>query len=193
MLVVSIVLTPPADTAANSGPMPAMFENAPPMLNWLGCKRNGCAFPMWLKNCCPVRPVGNPKLGMCPWPMCGLSVWTVKGMKLSLLMDLLHSSVLGGSRLGLRRSSPERVVLEMTVTGLCRESAWLFSVLGPLSRVLLVESVMLKGCFFAGLASCSFPSLVVVEILLESGPSLTCPSLLSSSLSSSLSQKSAKV
>ncbi|TNN81177.1 hypothetical protein EYF80_008511 [Liparis tanakae] len=114
-------------------------------------------------------------------------------MKLSLLMDLVHSSVLGGSRLGLRRSSPERVVLEMTVMGLCRESAWLFSVLGPLSRVLLVESVMLKGCPFAGLASCSFPSLVVVEILLESGPSLTCPSLLSSSLSSSLSQKSAKV
>lgn len=192
MLVVSMVLTPPVDTAANSGPMPAaMFENAPPMLNWLGCKRNGCALPKWLKNCCPVRPVGNPKLCRCPWPMCALSVWTVKGMKLSLFIDL-HSSVLGWSRLGLFRSSPERVVLEITVMGLCRESAWLFSVLGPLSRILLPESLLPKGCPLAGLASWSFPSSVVVEILLESGPSL-CPSLLSSSLSSSLSQKSVQV
>lgn len=192
MLVVSMVFTPAVDTAANRGPMPAaMFENAPPMLNWLGCKRNGCALPKWLKNCCPVRPVGNPKLCKWLWPMCALSVWTVKGMKLSLPIDL-HSSVLGCScRLGLLSSSPERVVLEMTVMGLCRESAWLFSVLGPPSRILLVESLLLKGCPLAGLASWSFPSSVVVEILLESGPSLMCPSLLSSSLSSSLSQKSA--
>lgn len=188
MLAVSMVLTPPVDTAANRGPMPAaMFENAPPTLNWVGCKRNGCALPRWLKNCCPVRPVGNPKLCKWPWPMCGLSVWTVKGMKLSLFIGL-QSSVLGWSRLGLLRSSPERVVLEMTVMGLCRESAWLFSVLGPLSRFLLVVSLLVKGCPFAGLASWSFPSSVVVEILLESGPSLRCPSLLSSSLSSSLSQ-----
>lgn len=192
MLAVSMVLTPPDDTAASKGPMPAaMFENAPPMLNWLGCKRNGCALPKWLKNCCPVRPVGNPKLCKWLWPKCALSVWTVKGMKLSLLIDL-HSSVLGWSRLGLLRSSPERVVLEMTVMGLCRESAWLFSVLGPLSRVLLVESLLPKGWPLVGLASWSFPSSVVVEILLESGPSLTWPSLLSSSLSSSLSQKSVK-
>ena len=191
MLVVSMVLTPPVDTAANSGPMPAaMFEN-PPMLNWLGCKRNGCALPRWLKNCCPVRPVGNPKLCKWPWPMCGLSVWTVKGMKLSLPIGL-HSSDLGWSRLGLFRSSPERVVLEMTVMGLCRESAWLFSVLGPPSRFLPPVSLWLKGCPLAGLASWSFPSSVVVEILLESGPSFVCPSLLSSSLSSSLSQKSVK-
>lgn len=188
MLDVSMVLTPPVDTAASNGPMPAaIFENVPPTLNWEGCRRNGCALPRWLKNCCPVRPVGNPKLCKWPWPMCGLSVWTVKGMKLSLLIGL-HSSDLGWSRLGLFRSSPERVVLEMTVMGLCRESAWLFSVLAPPSRVLLPLSLFGNEWPFPGLASRSFPSSVVVEILLESGPSLRCPSLHSSSLSSSLSQ-----
>lgn len=34
ILAVSMVLTPPEDTAASKGPMPAaIFENAPPMLN----------------------------------------------------------------------------------------------------------------------------------------------------------------
>lgn len=84
--------------------------------------------------------------------MWALSVWTVKGMKLSLLSDR-HSSVLGWSKLGLLSSSPERVVLEITVMGLCRESAWLFSVLGTLSRVLLPESLLLNVCPLAGLAS----------------------------------------
>jgi len=42
MLPGSIALTPPEDTAANSGPIPAaMLENVPPMLNWPGCKRKG--------------------------------------------------------------------------------------------------------------------------------------------------------
>lgn len=58
------------------------------------------------------------------------------------------------------------------MTGLCRESAWLFSVLAPLSRVLLAVSLLGNEWPFAGLASWSFPSSVVVEILLESGPSL---------------------
>lgn len=34
MLDVSMVLTPPVDTAASNGPMPAaIFENVPPTLN----------------------------------------------------------------------------------------------------------------------------------------------------------------
>jgi hypothetical protein len=89
------------------------------------------------------------------------------------------------------------VVLEMSVTGLCLESAWLFSVLEVVEVVLesprdrlLVESLLQKAWPPASCASGSRPSSVVVEILLESGRSFMWPSLSSSSLSSSLSQKS---
>lgn len=78
-------------------------------------------------------------------------------------------------------------MLEMSVTGLCRESARLFSVLLSLSR----ESPSPKELSLFKAPSRSFASsVVVVEILLESGPSLGFASLSSSSLSSSLSQKS---
>ena len=95
-------------------------------------------------------------------------------------------------------------MLEIAVTGLWPESAWLFSALeveevvvvvaSPPRDRLLVESLLQKAWPPAGSVSEPRPPsssvVVVVEILLQSGRSLVCPSFSSSSLSSSLSQKS---
>lgn len=73
------------DTEARRWPIP-IAENAPgPIANCPGWKSRGCPVLRGLKNCWLCRPErANPC--RCPAPKCeGLSVWTIRGEKLSLL------------------------------------------------------------------------------------------------------------
>lgn len=183
-ITVSMLFTPAAapETEANKGLMPvAMLENAPPMANWLGWRSRGWEAPKGLKNCCPLKPGGNPRF--CRWAWFRwwelLSVCTVKGGKCSF--ECLVSSSLCDSLVGLFRSSTLRTLpLEEICAGLCLESGEFFSV--------LVEEY--RDSFDGLLISfrCSVLE-VVVEILGESPVSGPASSLLSSSLSPSLSHR----
>lgn len=78
---------PPApDTEANRCPIP-MAENAPGAIaNCPGWNNRGCPVFSGLKNCWLCRPE-SAKLWRCPAPKCdGLSVCTIRGEKLSLLL-----------------------------------------------------------------------------------------------------------
>lgn len=73
------------DTEASRCPIP-IAENAPgPIANCPGWKSRGCPVFRGLKNCWLCRPE-RARLCRCPAPKCdGLSVWTIRGEKLSLL------------------------------------------------------------------------------------------------------------
>lgn len=185
------------DTVASRGPMPAaMLEKAPPMANWLGCRKSGCP----LKNCWPARPGAKPRPGRGPWPRCAVaaSVCTVSGAKASLAGSARASSALdvaAPSRPGLRRSSaPRPRVLDEMVAGLWRESGDALSS-RPLSRGRPPGSAAKRCALAAGLPLSRLGSSdVVVEILAASQASGPCSSLLSASasLSPSLGHRSAE-
>ncbi len=171
MLLVSIELTPAEETAASNGPM---FENAPPILNWPGCKRNGWAPPKWLKNCWPAKPGGNPKLCKWLWFKCTAPSVCAVQWRVVVCFGLIRALELFTGPCGARDERDGTLPRVPDLLG------------SPLDRVTFPPNRLLLKLASWSLESSS----VVVEILLESGASFTFPSLSSSSLSSSLSQKS---